>query len=464
MATYQKLSAASGIVWYSDTIFAAHQLQEECQEQHQPLYMTFVDLTKAFDTVCHEGLWRIMEKFGCPAKFITMVRQFHDGVQARVLDNGNCSKAFLVTNCVKQGCVLVATLFSMMFTAMLSDAFYDHLSMCISYRYWTDGQLFSASRFQAKTKVEKDWVCDFLFADDCVLNAATEAKMQQSINKFATSCRDFGLTISTRKTEVMFMPAPQQLYLEARRDFGLTVSTRKTEVMFKPTPQQVYLEPCITVNRKTLKAAADFLYLGSLVSTAVIIDSEADKHITKASSTFRCLRASMLDRRGIKLKTRLKVYEATILPTLFYACETWTKYERHARKLNWFHISCFRKLLKLNWKDRVPDIDILEQAGMTSVCMLLQQAQLRCGGHIVHMPGTHLPKRMLFGELSNGKCPQGQPKLRLKDRLKVSLKNFDVDIKMWHGRSPSAKSSQTVACGTGLARGHSDNSQPVAGR
>ena len=32
-------------------IFAARQLQEKCQEQRCDLYTTFVDLTKAFDTV-----------------------------------------------------------------------------------------------------------------------------------------------------------------------------------------------------------------------------------------------------------------------------------------------------------------------------------------------------------------------------------------------------------------------------
>ena len=34
-----------------DMIFAARQLQEKCQEQHRDLYTTFVDLTKAFNTV-----------------------------------------------------------------------------------------------------------------------------------------------------------------------------------------------------------------------------------------------------------------------------------------------------------------------------------------------------------------------------------------------------------------------------
>ena len=79
--------------------------------------MTFVDLTKAFDTVSREGLWKIMAKFGCPAKFIAMVRQFHDGMLARVQNDGEFSDPFPVTNGVKQGCVLASTLFSMMFSA-----------------------------------------------------------------------------------------------------------------------------------------------------------------------------------------------------------------------------------------------------------------------------------------------------------------------------------------------------------
>ena len=43
-------------------IFTARQLQEKCQEQNVDLYMTFVNLTKAFDTVSRDGLWKIMAK------------------------------------------------------------------------------------------------------------------------------------------------------------------------------------------------------------------------------------------------------------------------------------------------------------------------------------------------------------------------------------------------------------------
>ena len=63
-----------------------------------------------------------MAKFGCPTKFISLVRQFHDGMQASVQDTGEHSEPFPVTNGVKQGYVLAPALFSLMFSAMLTDA------------------------------------------------------------------------------------------------------------------------------------------------------------------------------------------------------------------------------------------------------------------------------------------------------------------------------------------------------
>ena len=101
-----------------DMIFTARQLQEKCQEQNVDLYMTFGDLTKAFDTVSRDGLWKIMAKFGCSPRYIAMVRQFHDGMQARLQNDGEYSEPFPVTNGVKQGCVMAPTLFSMMFSAI----------------------------------------------------------------------------------------------------------------------------------------------------------------------------------------------------------------------------------------------------------------------------------------------------------------------------------------------------------
>ncbi|VDM01585.1 unnamed protein product [Schistocephalus solidus] len=54
-----------------------------------------------------------------------MVQQLHDGMTVRGTDNGMVSEAFAVTNGVMQGCALASTLFSIIFYAMLMDAYHD---------------------------------------------------------------------------------------------------------------------------------------------------------------------------------------------------------------------------------------------------------------------------------------------------------------------------------------------------
>ena len=59
--------------------------------------MTFVDLTKAFETVSCDEPRKIMAKFGCPAKFLAMVQQFGNGMLAWVQNYGEVSDLFSVT-------------------------------------------------------------------------------------------------------------------------------------------------------------------------------------------------------------------------------------------------------------------------------------------------------------------------------------------------------------------------------
>jgi len=87
-------------------IFASRQIQEKYREQNQNLFLIFEDLTKAFDSVNREGVWRILFRVGVPSKLINIIRSLHDGMRATVLDRGGESEAFAVQNGTKQGCVL----------------------------------------------------------------------------------------------------------------------------------------------------------------------------------------------------------------------------------------------------------------------------------------------------------------------------------------------------------------------
>ena len=102
-----------------DMIFSLRQLQEKCREQGKPLYVAFIDLTKAFDLVSRDGL----AKIGCPPTLLSIVKSFHDNMEGTVLYNGATSNPFNILSGMKQGCVLAPTLFGIFFATLLKHAF-----------------------------------------------------------------------------------------------------------------------------------------------------------------------------------------------------------------------------------------------------------------------------------------------------------------------------------------------------
>ena len=92
-----------------------------------------------------------------------MVRQFHDGMQARGQNDGEYSEQFPVTNGVKQGCIMAPTLFSMMFSAMLTDTLQD-VDAGFPIRYRFDGKLLNLRRLQAKSNVQTDVVDKLIYS------------------------------------------------------------------------------------------------------------------------------------------------------------------------------------------------------------------------------------------------------------------------------------------------------------
>ena len=142
-----------------------------------------------------------------------------------------------------------------------------------------------------------------------------------------------------------------------------------------------------------------FTYLGSTLSRVVHIDDEVSARCPKL--VVHLAFGSIWDRCRIRLDTKLKVYRSVVLPTLLCACETWTVYQQHAKRLNHFHTSCLRKFLKIKWQDRIPDTEVLKRAGMQSVHTLPKLAQLRWTGHVTRMPDERLPKTNTLWRTTN---------------------------------------------------------------
>ena len=85
-----------------------------------PLFLCFIDLQKAYDSVDRTLLWQVLTRFGVPPKILAV---FHDGMRACVRsEDGECSEWFEVGQGLRQGCVLSPLLFNVFFAAVLHIA------------------------------------------------------------------------------------------------------------------------------------------------------------------------------------------------------------------------------------------------------------------------------------------------------------------------------------------------------
>ena len=102
--------------------------------------------------------------------------------------------------------VLAPSLFSLMFSAMLADAF-RHGDVEISLKYrWQTAQ---NRKLQAKTNIMIDIIKDFLFGDDCALNMGSEADLTNSSPPAPPLA-----SLSAQKKEVLHQPAAEKPYVE----------------------------------------------------------------------------------------------------------------------------------------------------------------------------------------------------------------------------------------------------------
>ena len=108
----------------TDIMFVIRRLQELARKKRIPLYVCFIDLTKAYDSVERTLLWTVLARFGVPQNIISVIRQFHDGMRACVrLDDRVCSRWFAVEQGLRQGCVLTPLLFNIFFAAVINVAY-----------------------------------------------------------------------------------------------------------------------------------------------------------------------------------------------------------------------------------------------------------------------------------------------------------------------------------------------------
>ena len=165
-------------------------------------------------------------------------------------------------------------------------------------------------------------------------------------------------------------------FSDTAKNFGLTISLKKTEVLYLPPPRETYSPPHISIDGTNLNAVEHLTYLGGVISNDATVSKNLDNHSSKASSSFGRLSKREWQSHSLRLSTKIQVYRAVVVSTLLYGTETWVLHWKPIRLLERFHQRCLRSILGIKWQDHVSNEEVLKRASLPSIESILLQVQL----------------------------------------------------------------------------------------
>ena len=95
----------------TDQIATLRIIVEQSMEWDSSLYINCVDYEKAFDSLDRDTLWKLLQHYGIPENFLSLIRNSYEDMACRVVHAGQLTDSFMVKTGVRQGCLLSPFLF-----------------------------------------------------------------------------------------------------------------------------------------------------------------------------------------------------------------------------------------------------------------------------------------------------------------------------------------------------------------
>ena len=159
--------------------------------------ITFIDYSKAFDSISHVQLFDIMLELGFPEHIVALLQSLYIDQTAVIRWNGSTTETFPIGKGVRQGCILSPHLFSLYTESVMREAEIHDLG------YNIGGRNISNARY----------------ADDTALIAQSPMEMQQLLDKVNTAGAQRLLKLNVKKAKLMTIgDVPDDINIRVNND------------------------------------------------------------------------------------------------------------------------------------------------------------------------------------------------------------------------------------------------------
>lgn len=259
-----------------------------------PVYACFLDLSKAFDLVSYDVLWRKLGDRGVPKDVLTILQYWYRNQSNVVKWSNAVSESFRLECGVRQGGVSSPSLFSL----YVNDLIVELSSMRIGCR------------------VDGVSVNNISYADDMVLLGPTAGSVRDMLKVCATYAASHGLSYNVKKCEY---------------------------IVFKADGNKMTTSLDLTLNGMNIKKVSTFKYLGHHIA-----DDLKDNVDIERERRALAVRGNMLIRRFTRCTEEVKITLFKAYCQSLYTANLWVDYTKKSLEtLRIQYNNIFRMMLGL---------------------------------------------------------------------------------------------------------------------
>ena len=367
----------------TDQTFIVRQLCEKYLAKRKDVFFAFMDLEKAYDRVDRDAMWDVLRIYGVGGRLLKAVRSMYADSKACVRVGDEMSDWFSVEVGLRQGCVMSPWLFNLYMDGVVREMNARARGMGL--------KLIDES--------ENEWEMNqLLFADDTVIVADSEEKLNQLVSEFGRVCKRRKLRVNVGKSKVMRC---------TRSEDGANLNVR--------------------LNGEVLEEVSQFKYLGSIVAADGGVKADVNHRVNEGCKVLGAMNG-VIKNRGLGMNVRRVLYEKIIVPTVTYGSELWSMKEEERQKLNVFEMKCLRSMCGVTRLDRLRNEEVRERTGVRKkLAERVDTNVLRWFGHVERMEDGRLLKKVVKARVE-GRGARGRPRTGWMDGVKKALRgSMNVD-------------------------------------
>ena len=372
-----------------DNVLILSSVIDVCKHGRVPLYVLFIDIAKAFDSVSRSLLYKILRN-RCPDTLAKWLQQLHEDAKIQF-----CGDTIITGSGVLQGDTLAALLFVWVVDELFREwekenpeyegirlefreGLYVHEILPHQWNHLTDSQ---------KQTFAFKWLA---FADDVVFLAHNLNAISKAYASFRDIAREGGMELNSGpKGKSGILP------MEWNDDF-----------------KSLHEMEFIKIDGDVIPIVKEYTYLG------VTVDSTGTfgRHIEKRAQTAQMnARIKMRYSRSWFGKGRSVISEAVIAaygPCLLWGCDVINLTKKNAATLDAYFHTELRKLLGVKFNGRhftMSNEDMRKRVGMARPSLILPLARLRMFMHLLS-PRCNIRPESLFNsqlQIEGRRVPRG---------------------------------------------------------